>query len=104
MKKRIGTKLYDTDTSERIADVGVGILYRKQTRGREWFLEIGDNIESLTEPEARALLGDTVRIERPQSDAVMVRVDRETHNVIAQKAKMLGISMTEAIRRIVLGI
>ena len=38
MKKRIGTKLYDTDTSEMICAVEGGKLYRKCSRDRSWFL------------------------------------------------------------------
>ena len=101
MKKRIGTKLYDTNTSEMIAGVGIGILYRKRTRKREWFLLIGDNIEPLDDKQARALLGEDVRVERNQdSDSVMIRVDRATHNVIAKRAEKEGLSINKYLCKI----
>ena len=98
MKKRIGSRIYDTETAEVVSDVGVGILYRKRTREREWFLLIGDHIEPLDEDHARALLGDDVRyIEEPDGDSVMVRVDREAHRKIAAEAKARGISITKMV-------
>lgn len=102
MKKRIGTKLYDTATSEMIAYVGVGILYRKRTRKREWFLLIGDNIEPLDDKQAMLLLGEDVRAERKlDTDSVMIRVDRVTHNIIAKRAEKEGLSINKYLRKIV---
>lgn len=100
MKKRIGTKLYDTETSEMISDVGVGILYRKRTRKREWFLHIGDAIEPLDEKQAKALLGEDVRIEKkPDTDSVMIRVDRATHNKIAKQAEKEGLPISKFVKK-----
>ena len=56
MKKRIGSKLYDTETSELVAETGLGKLYQKRTRAREWFLLIDGRIEPLTDQEAAALI------------------------------------------------
>ena len=101
MKKRIGTKLYDTDTSEKVADVGVGILYRKRTRKREWFLLIGDYIEPIDDKQAKALLGDDVRIEKkPDTDSIMIRVDRVTHEKIAARAEKEGLSINKYLCKI----
>lgn len=100
MKKRIGTKLYDTDTSEMVSDVGVGILYRKRTRKREWFLLVGDLIEPLDDKQARALLGDPERYpKKPDLDSVMIRVDRATHNKIASRAEKAGLSITKFMKK-----
>lgn len=100
MKKRIGTKLYDTDTSEKVADVGVGILYRKRTRKREWFLLIGDNIKPLDDKQARAILGDDVRIERkPDTDSTWIRVDRATHEIISTHADQEGLPITTFMKK-----
>ena len=102
MKKRIGTKLYDTETSEFVADVGIGDLYRKQTRERGWFLRIGDDIEPVDEKQARALLGEHVYIEKPVDEKrIMVAVDRETHAKIQSLAKKDGVSIPEEVRKIV---
>ena len=101
MKKRIGTKLYDTDTSEMVSDVGVGILYRKRTRKREWFLLIGDFIEPVDDRQAKALLGDDVRIEKkPDTDSIMIRVDRATHEKITNKAERAGLPISKFMRKI----
>ena len=101
MKKRIGSREYDTDSAELISETGVGTVYRKRTRGREWFLLIGDKIEPLTDDEARAIIGETVYRERqPDPDAWMIRVDRETHERIADEASKTGRSMTEIVRRL----
>ena len=99
MKKRIGSKLYDTETSELIADVGVGILYRKKTREREWFLQIGQYIEPLEDAQARALLGENVYHEKPpESNRIMIGVDRETHAKISRAAKKKGVPISEFMR------
>lgn len=100
MKKRIGTKLYDTDTSEMVSDVGVGILYRKRTRKREWFLVIGDHVESVDDKQAKALLGNPERYpKKPDLDSVMIRVDRATHNKIASRAEMEKLSITKFMKK-----
>lgn len=99
MKKRIGSKLYDTETSELIADVGVGILYRKKTREREWFLQIGQYIEPVGEAQARALLGENIYIEKPpESKRIMIGIDRQTHEKIARAAKKKGLPISEFMR------
>ena len=102
MRKRIGTKIYDTETSEYVSDVGVGDLYRKQTREREWFLVIGKSIEPLDEKQARALLGETAYKEKPVDERrIMVAVDRKTHATISWLAKKDNFSITEEVRKIV---
>ena len=102
MKKRIGTKLYDTETAELITASAFGKLFRKRTRGREWFLLNGNHIVPMTDREARAMLGESSYKERePDTKTVMIRVDRETHGIIAKKAKADGLSITEEMRKIV---
>lgn len=99
MKKRIGSKLYDTETSELIADVGVGILYRKKTREREWFLLSGKYILPMTDPEAKAALGEKSYLEKPpESKRIMIAVDRETHAKISAAAKKNGVPISEFMR------
>ena len=101
MRKRIGTKLYDTESSEHVANVGIGHLYRKLTRDREWFLVIGDDIEPLEDPQARSLLGDTTYIEKPvDQKRIMIGVDRDTHARIAAAAKKKGCTISDLIRQL----
>ena len=100
MKKRIGSKLYDTESSEFIADVGVGSLYRKRTREREWFLLIGENIEPIDDKQARALLGENTYTEKPvESKRIMIGVDRITHSKIARSAKKEGLPISEFVKK-----
>ena len=98
MKKRIGSKLYDTEKSELICRMEEGSVYRKRTREREWFLVSGDSIEPLEDAEARAMTG-TCEDPEPESKDIMVRVDRKTHAVIAAEAKRQGCSISEMIRK-----
>lgn len=99
MKKRIGTKLYDTEKSEHISWTEMGDLFRKRTRDREWFLVCGEDILPLKDKEARALLGENVYHEKPpKSVRIMVGIDRETHDKIAKAAKKKGVPISEIIR------
>lgn len=102
MKKRIGSKLYDTETSELIAQTVMGDVYRKRTREREWFLvTLCDYIEPLDEAEARALIGESSYRERPpESKRIMIGVDRETHEKIASAAKRQGVSIADVVRQL----
>lgn len=99
MKKRIGSKLYDTESSELVGDVGSGVLYRKRTREREWFMVREDRIIPLEDHEAAALIGD--RDPEPENKRIMIGIDRETHAVIAAAAKKKGITIAEEIRQLV---
>lgn len=100
MKKRIGSKLYNTETSEYIADVGGGDLYRKRTREREWFLVMGgDHIEPVDDAQARALLGESSYREKPrESKRINISVDLQTHAKIARMAKRDKMGIAEEIK------
>lgn len=99
MKKRIGSKLYDTETSELISETALGKVYRKRTREREWFLCDEKYIFTpLTNEDAERLIGelpDSV----PESASTMIRVDRETHTLISAEARRQNISITEMVRK-----
>ena len=105
MKKRIGSRNYDTETSELIASVFGGDLYRKRTRDREFFLlshaDKKQVILPLEEKEALAMLGDNVRIDKPESNETWIRADRETHDKIARIAKERGLSITKTLKEII---
>lgn len=102
MRKRLGTKLYDTDTSELMADTVFGQLYRKKTREREWFLVSENVLEPMTEAEAKAMLGESYRpVKEPDTHWIMIRVDRETHKKIATEAKKRGVSIAQLMKTIV---
>lgn len=101
MKRRIGSRLYDTDSSELIAETDFGTIYRKRTRGREWFIRYHDPdmIEPLEDAEARAMLGESsYRDPEPESKRTWISIDRETHDRIARYAKARGLSIGEAVR------
>ena len=104
MKKRIGTKLYDTETSEYIANVGIGDIYRKRTRGREWFFATSDIIEPVSEKQARALLGENVYIEKPVDlSRIMIAIHRDTHDKITKLAEKDGVKLADEVDKIVEG-
>ena len=99
MKKRIGSREYDTESAELIAEAGVGTVYRKRTRGREWFLVIGDRIEPLTDDEARSIIGETVYRERqPDPESWFVRVDKETHDRLSAESKRRGVPISVLVK------
>ena len=99
MKKRIGSKLYNTETSELVYATDLGNLYRKRTRDREFFLVNGKHILPMTEAEARAMLGESSYIEKkPENARIMIGVDRETHAKISQVAKKKGVPISEFMR------
>lgn len=98
MKKRIGTREYDTDSAELIAHLVIGDMYRKRTRGREYFLLSGEIITPMTEQEARAALGESYQKDK-DPEYWFIRVDKKTHDAIAQAAKTNHCSMTEIVRQ-----
>lgn len=105
MKKRIGSKLYDTETSELVCGIDGGQLYQKRTRGREWFAVMDDGtIRPLDvyDPIDRLLMetGHLPKQTEPTNDSIMVRVDRETHAKIAAAAKEKGVPMSHIIREL----
>ena len=98
MKKRIGTREYNTETSELIAHLVTGDLYRKRTRDHEYFLLTGEIITPMSEPEARAALGE--RSYQPKKPEYwFIRVNQETHDKIAAEAKKQHTTMTEIVRQ-----
>ncbi len=104
MRKRIGTKVYDTDTSELVCSVEGGQLYRKRTRNREWFAVMDDgSVRPLDVYDPKdALLMETGHVPpepEPESKDTMIRVDRETHAIIAAEARKRGVSITEMVRQ-----
>lgn len=102
MRKRIGTKLYDTETSEFIANVGLGDIYRKRTRAREWFFVTSGTIEPVSERQARALLGENVYIEKPVDlSRIMIAIHRDTHEKIMKLADDDKLSIPDEVDKIV---
>lgn len=104
MKKRIGSKLYDTEKSELVCPVDGGQLYRKKTRDREWFAVMDDGTFrplDVYNPDDVLLMetGHVPPDPKPESKDIMIRVDRETHAVIAAEAKRQGITISEMVRQ-----
>ena len=108
IKKRIDSKLYDTTKSECVCTIDGGFLFRKRTRDREWFAVLDDGTVrplDVYDPFDMALM-ETGHIPAGSTDesvssTVMIRVDRTTHAIIAQKAKADGVSLTEELRRLI---
>ena len=106
IKKRIGTKIYDTNTSECLCTIDGGILFQKRTRDREYFAVMDDGTVRPLDVynPFDVLLMETGHVPaepEPESTTIMVRVDRETHAKIAEMAKADGLSITAEIRKII---
>lgn len=101
MKKRIGSKLYDTEKSELILESVFGKLYRKKKRDREWFLVNDNIILPMTDKEARAMLGENEYIEKPPDPYTWLRVHRESRDKIAELAQKDGLSIIDEVKKIV---
>ena len=92
MKKRIGSKLYDTETSELVCHIDGGQLYRKRTRDRECFAVMDDGtVQPMPD-----------MTEKPEPLEYRVRVDKETYQRISDTAAAEGISMAQVVRKAVL--
>ena len=105
MKKRIGTKVYDTETAEAVCTIDGGQLYRKRTRDREWFAVMDNGTVrplDVYDPYDMLLMetGHVPADPEPETASTMSRVDRETHARIAAAAKRNGVSITEMVRRL----
>ena len=107
MRKRIGSKIYDTDTAELICAIDGGLLYQKRTRGREWFAVMDDGTVrplDVYDPRDMALMETghmpPETFDEPEVIGDKIRVDPETYQRIAAAAKAEGVSMPVIIRRL----
>lgn len=107
MKKRIGSKIYDTESAEYIAAIDGGQLYRKRTRDREWFAVMEDGtIRPLdVYNPLDVLLMETGHLpaealEEPEPQEYRVRIDQDTYNRIAAASKKRSCSMAEVVRQL----
>ena len=104
MKKRIGSRIYDTETSELISKTWSREFYRKKTRGREWFMILnGKRIVPITEEQAKAHLGEEVverQREYPEDATIMLRVDIPTHHKIEKLARKEKLSIIKYMRKL----
>lgn len=99
MKKRIGSRIYDTQKSERIEKTAFGDIYKKRTG--EYFLAYDDYIMPLEVAEAKAMLGEDVRYKKePEIDRTTLWVDRETRDRIANAAKKENLSVTDFLHNL----
>lgn len=79
MKKRIGTRIYDTETAELIHEGSGFQIYRKRTRGRECFEVNRFGIWPICDPDIEALY-----CKPTEPKTYFVRLDHDSH------AKMKG--------------
>ena len=87
MKKRIGTKLYDTDTAELLHPIEGGQLYQKRTRNRECFAVMNDG-------SIVPMSGD-----KPEPAEYRVRIDADTYHRIVNKAETEGCSLSQIVKK-----
>ena len=108
MKKRIGSRLYDTDTSELMCSIEGGQLYQKRSRGREWFAVMNDGTIrplDIYNPEDRLLMETgklPADLTKPEPAEYRVRLDSETYDLVVGAAESEGVSMAQIVRRAVL--
>ena len=108
MKKRIGSRLYDTDTAERICSIDGGSLYQKRTRNREWFAVYDDGTVrplDVYDPLDRLLMEtghDLPDLDKPEPQEYRVRVDADTYHQIADRAETDGCSMSQVVKKAIL--
>ena len=95
MKKRIGTRMYDTESSELISENGDEKIYRKRSRGGEFFRVIAGAIFPMSDDEVRAL-GFEEKSDKPTT----IWVDRETHDIFMKEAKKKRISISQQLKDI----
>ena len=106
IKKRIGSKLYDTTTSECLGEIEGGILFQKRSRDREFFAVMDDGtIRPLDvyDPDDRLLMEtghDLPDLDKPEPQEYRIRVDAETYHRIAEKADSDGCSMSQVVKRL----
>ena len=108
IKKRIGSKLYDTNTSECLCTIDGGILFQKRTRDREYFAVMDDgtirpldvyNPMDMLLMETGKLPADLTKAEPKE---YRVRLDAETYDLVSEAAESEGVSMSQIVRRAVL--
>lgn len=107
MKKRIGSRIYDTETSELICRIDGGQLYRKKTRDREWFAAFDSGQIRPLDPydPSDMLLMETGHLpadllENPEPQEYRIRIDQDTYNRIAAASKSRSCSMAEVVRQL----
>lgn len=108
MKVRIGSRNYNTETSELVCPIDGGQLYRKRTRDREWFavfddgsvrpLDVYNPIDMLL-METGKLPADLTKAEPKE---YRVRLDAETYEMLSDAAESEGVSMAQIVKRAVL--
>ena len=102
MKKRVGSKLYDTETSEFIKDTVFGKLYRKKTRSREFFMVYNDgNCAVMPDEEAQYWVDEPISPKATGSSGYMVRIDKDVHEKIEKIGDIKQLSNSGVIRQLV---
>lgn len=108
MKKRIGSRNYDTETAEYICDINGGQLYRKKTRGREWFaafdsggikpLDVYDPFDQILMETGH--IPEKLMEEESAPAEYRVRLDQVTYEKISEEAKRQGVAKAEIVRQL----
>lgn len=111
MKKRIGTKLFDTETSECCKVTESGRLYRKKTRDRGFFFVYNNgDVVPLTDEDISALesnfntaqLGNLFASQKATgSSGYQVRVDKQTHDKLRKASKEQGVTISTVVKELV---
>ena len=101
MKKRISTKLYNTDTADLVCEKDGVILYQKKAKGRELFIVDEHGIKPVSTEQALAVFPDA-KISQRVNGAVgtfgyHVRVSKDTYEKLLKVANDKNISIANVI-------
>ena len=105
MKKRIGSRIYDSEKSEKICDIEGGSLYRKRSHGKEWFIIFENGaIRPLYDSNSKdkELIDVGLQyVDKSKTSRTTIWVDRETYDLLASYADRNNMSITQAVKNIV---
>lgn len=107
MKKRIGSKIYNTETAKLIAYTDDLMIYQKQGYPFDLYkIDDMDNITDLSLSDFKDICKDPairilseIRTAPADRSFLSITLDRETHARIKQAAEAKNISMADYIRQ-----
>lgn len=102
MRKRISTKLYDTDTADIICHKEGVFLYQKRARERGLFIVDGDEITPITKDQAMEMFpGAEISPRSIGSSGYRICVDKETYNKLLKTAQRRNTTMSNIVAMLV---
>lgn len=102
MRKRISTKVYDTDTADIISKKEGLYLYQKRSRERGLFIVNGDKIIPVSRDLAMAMFPDAEISPRSVgSSGYRICVDQKTYDKLLNTAQRRNTTMSNIVAMLV---